>query len=522
MVFNQDTDTSARMIAVATVLLMLVPLALSAGDEPVVPIPESALKAIDAGQWDQAEKSLGPALKAGNPDAEFCAGVIKFHKGNTHDAAPYFERALKARPYDSAAAKMLGQCVANCGGNYKSRLPQWADSLEELRPYDADAVHAVGRAWINKYFWKIEEGGVIYGKNPDVELRKATDRFRLAGKLQTARRDNDHWLAFLYYRSGRYEDALKHAERYTASGPAGYDTYIIIGGCLTNLRRHEEADLAFAQARRLAPGKVGVVEYERGKALFAAGKYNEAVRAFRLVLQNNKAQFNVRHRLALAAFCGRDVRLGLWGFVESRNVDDRTDSIYFIGRCAYAVGRYDLAEQHIQAAIDKLMAKYKSWGSDQREPTEWTHYLGRAQWGQGKYDEALKNLQSAFERRPGRPLYARWLLEAWLAYNNLHKAIVVCQRFGNAGHTDDAIETIRAILTKWAEAAHRRHARQARQAAHIRGVRRPGGPLRKQGLLPHRREILRTGKAHKRTDGSGQCLLDPASSRTNRRRPLRL
>jgi len=292
------------------------------------------------------------------------------------------------------------------------------------------------------------KGGIIYGKRPEVQLNRAIEYLGRADALGTGRRDNDRWLAFLRYRNGLYEDGLAHAERYVATGSAGYDIHVIIGSCLTNLGRHEEAELAYGTARGLAPGKVGVIEYQRAKAFYRAGRYNEAVEAFRLMLGKSWAQANVRHWVGLAALRGGDIRLALWAFIESRNVDNRMDSIYFIGRCAYAMGKYALAEKHIQAAINKLLAKYRSLGSKSREPAEWTHYLGRAQWGQGKREQALKNLEDAFARDK-RPRHARWLFQAWIAEDNLHKAIDVCERFGKAGYRDDAIRALEAMLAKW-------------------------------------------------------------------------
>ncbi|MCK4601493.1 MAG: tetratricopeptide repeat protein, partial [Phycisphaerae bacterium] len=436
------------MFSRAATLWLMIAASVAAAQEPNTPIPPKAMDAIQAGKWDEALKLLEPAIKSGNPDAHYCAGLTKAGLGKLNEAGPYFAAALQARPHDDAAAEMLATCVADSGGNYKSRLPSWAYTLEKLRPYDADAMHAVGRAWMNKYLWKVKSGGIIYGKKPEVQLNRAIEYLVRADALGTSRRDNDRWLAFLRYRNGLYEDGLAHAERYVATGPAGYDIYVIMGSCLTNLGRHEEAELAYSTARSLAPGKVGVIDYNRAKALYRAGRYNEAVEAFRLVLGKSWAQANVRHWIGLAAFRGEDFRLALWGFIESRNVDDRTDSIYFIGRCAYAMGKYALAEKHIQAAIDKLLSKYGSMGSKRREPAEWTHYLGRAQWGQGKRKQALKTLEDAFARDK-RPRHARWLFQAWIAEDNLHKAIDVCERFGKAGYRNDAIQALEAMLAKW-------------------------------------------------------------------------
>lgn len=436
------------MSACTATLWLLIAASVAAAQEPDTPVPQKAMDAIEAGKWGEALKLLEPAMKAGSPDAHYCAGLAKAGLGKLAEAGPYFAAALQARPHDAAAAEMLATCVAGSGGTYKSRLPSWAYTLEKLRPYDADVMHAVGRAWMNKYLWKLKKGGLIYGKQPEVQLNRAIEYLGRADALGTSRRDNHRWLAFLGYRNGLYEDGLAHAERYVATGPAGYDICVIMGSCLTNLRRHEEAELAYSMARSLAPGKVGVIEYDRAKALYRAGRYNEAVEAFRLVLVKSWAQANVRHWVGLAALRGEDIRLALWGFIESRNVDNRTDSIYSIGRCAYAVGKHALAEKHIQAAIDKLLSKYGSMRSKRREPAEWAHYLARTQWGQGKREQALKNLEDAFARNK-RPRHARWLFQAWIAEDNLHKAIDVCHRFGKAGYRDDAIQALEAMLAKW-------------------------------------------------------------------------
>lgn len=410
-------------------------------------LPAEAVEAIQAGNWPAVVK----LLKDDGEAANFWRGAAWYAQGQTGKASEYLARAVRADPHSRTTALLLARCAADSGHHPFTRLPKYVAELEKAWPGDADVLHCIGCGWMNNYLFKLRHSVDMYARDRNVSLGRAVDYFRRADAVGTAMPDNDRWLAFLLYRDGSNEQALAHARRAARRGAVGYEVYLIMAGALTRLGRDAEAELAFAEARRLAPGKAGVVAYERGKALCGEGRYNEAVEAFRKVLAGSWSMPNIRHWIGGAAFGGKDYRLGLWGFIESHKVDGRLDSVYYAGRCAYALQRYALAEERFQQAVKDYLAKAASRGAkDVKGPTEWTHYLGRAQWAQGKYAEAIKNLESAFAGRTGSALYARWLYRAHLARDDVHAAIDVCRRLGrNSARRDDAIEGVLGIMDKW-------------------------------------------------------------------------
>ncbi len=63
------------MFARAATLWLLIAVSVAAAQEPNTPVPPKAMDAIQAGKWDEALRLLEPAIKAGNPDAHYCAGL---------------------------------------------------------------------------------------------------------------------------------------------------------------------------------------------------------------------------------------------------------------------------------------------------------------------------------------------------------------------------------------------------------------------------------------------------------------
>ena len=441
----------SRIASSAICLTFLACVASPAAGQEQPKLPDEAVKAIDAEDWPKAIELLAPLAKdEKNALANFHVGAAYYAQGKRNEAVAHLVRAMRADPACRATAMMLARCASGEGADPSTRLPGYVSELQEAWGFDGDVVHCVGCAWMNKFLWKRSKSIDLLSRGRDAALANAVECFRRAEELGTTMNDNDRWLAFLHYRDDNHAEALKHALRAAKTAQAGYEVYLIIGGSLVGLARPVEAEIAFAEAKRLAPGKAPVIEYERGKALCAAGRYNEALQAFSWVLSKSWDQYNVRHWLGEAAFGAKDYRLALWAFIESNKVDGRIDDLYYMGRCAYAMERYDLAEKYFQQAIDAYCAKMKTRGKDVNGPSLWVHYLGRAQWGQKKYDEALKNLQDAFDRWTTNTLHARWLYRAYLARDDLYGAIEVCRKLGRySKYRRDAIAGVLNILEKW-------------------------------------------------------------------------
>jgi len=437
---------------VASGLLVVLASSAAVAREPALG-PE-AVAAIQAGKWDDVVKLLGKAAEDASSDvhaqAAHWVGAAYYHKGDRARAVRHLREAMRAAPSCRATALMLADLVEVGPRPGRTRLSDWAEELRRLWGHDGDVMYSIGRGYMENHMRFITSRLDAYSSAASRSLPLAIECFQQAERLGTTRSESARWLAFLLYHSGRYEEAVAYGRAAMKRGPVGYDTYLVLAGALTSLRRDAEAQTAYAQALRLAPGKSDLIQYERGKALYRAGRYNEAVQAFRHTLSKAWSQPNVRHWIGMAALGAKDYRLAMWAFIESRNVDDRVDALYYMGRCAYAMERWELAEEHFRKACDTYVAKRRRRRSDERPPPDWVHYLGRAKWARKKYDEALKLLAEAFQRRRSNRLYARWLYHAYLARGNVHGAIDLCYDWGRySSNRPHAIEAIRNILKKW-------------------------------------------------------------------------
>ncbi|GAG37242.1 unnamed protein product, partial [marine sediment metagenome] len=252
-------------------------------------------------------------------------------------------------------------------------------------------------------------------------LLSAIKKFRRAALLKEDYVENHRWLALALLRYGLHEEALANAEAARRLGPVGWEVHLIVASCLTRLGRDAEADEAYRRIRLACPGVHKHIEFERGKALLAAGRYNEACEAFKAVIRADKGYFYARHYLAKAAVGARDYHLAIWALKEDRMLEGYIiNDVYLAGRCAYGLGKYELAEKLFGKAVGE--AEKGGW----KPQPDWLHYLGRAQWGLGKRTEALANLEKACDSRKDNVLYARWLFRAYIAADELHKAVLVC------------------------------------------------------------------------------------------------
>ncbi|HUT59604.1 MAG TPA: tetratricopeptide repeat protein [Phycisphaerae bacterium] len=416
-------------------------------------LPPEAVAAIQAEKWDEVIKLLGGAAGDASSGIHAVAvhwvGAAYYHTGDHARATQHLSNAMRADPACRATALMLASLAEAGPPPGRTRLADWVQELQQLWGHDGDVMYSIGRGYMANHMRFVSSRLDAYSSAANRSLPLAIECFRQAERLGTTRVANARWLAFLLYHHGQFEEAVEYSLQALKRGAVSYDTYLILAGALTSLRRDAEAEAAYAEALRLAPGKSDLVQYERGKALCRSGRYNEAIEAFRDVLSKSWAQANVRHWIGISALGAKKHRLAMWAFIDSHTVDDRVDALYYMGRCAYAASRYDLAEKYFQQACDTFVNRIQTRRVD-KAPSDWVHYLGRAQWAQKKYDEALKKLAEAFDRRRSSPLYARWLYHAYLARDDVHSAIDVCYEWGRySANRPRAIEGIQNILKRW-------------------------------------------------------------------------
>ena len=409
-------------------------------------LPPTAEKAIEARDWKQVVKLLKPLAKdAAHEPANYWLGTAHFSLGQMSNAFAPLAAALKVNPRCRPTAVMLARCGAKLALSDTFRVSR-IDPAAEAFPVDAEVAHWIGRAWMNRYFFKqwYRRPGDELKKEGAGYLRSAVQEFRRAAMLQKDYAENHRWTAFALMRTGQVAEALEHARKARELGPVGWETHMVTGNCLTRLGRAAEADVAYRGAGAACPALRKQVDFERGKALHQAGRYNEAVGALKDVLYAEKGYPFGRHWLGRSAVAAREYRLALWAVKESRMLDaGLIDDFYWAGRSAYGIEQYALAEKLISEAIGQAKSHGGLPGAD------WVHYLGRAQWGQGKRAEAFKNLETAFERRKWNLVYGRWLFQAYVAGDELYKAAMVCWWLGTNRQRGAAIEYLDALVAKW-------------------------------------------------------------------------
>ncbi|MFO7898333.1 MAG: tetratricopeptide repeat protein [Planctomycetota bacterium] len=429
--------------AAIAILLLFVATSASAAEQK---LPAEAREAIDARDWKAAVPILTPLAKdASNEPANYWLGAAHHSLGQHGKAVHHLKRALKANPMCRPAAVMLARSVAELSLNDTYRVSN-ADPALEACPVDPDVLHWVGRAWMNKYFfaqWYGEAGEALKTRRSDF-LRRAEATFRLAAALRPGDPAHQKWLAFALLRLRRYEEAAERAAKASSAGPGGWETYLVTSSAMTRLGRHAEAAQAFARARSARPALGKRVDFERGRALLSAGRFNEACESFCSAIRADKGYPFARHWLARSAVAAKDYGLAMWALKESHELDAKLiDDSYWAGRCAYGLKKFALAEK----LFAKACAEPRRMGG--RPNPDWIHYLGRARWALGKKKEAYENLTLACERRPRNLAFARWLFAAYVEDEEFYKAVMVARRIGGRGHAEEAARWLEAMLEKW-------------------------------------------------------------------------
>ena len=409
-------------------------------------LPAEAAKAIQAGNWEQVVTLLTPlARDEKNESASYWLGNACFMLGKMPEAQAALTNALKANPRCRPAALMLAQCTAELCTGGRARMTPLEPALAAF-PFDAEIAHWAGRAWMNKYFFsqeykrdgkELEETGREY-------LDAALSEFERAGLLRPDYADNERWLAFALLRTDRCQEAVEHAKNAIRLEPVGWEVYATLSSALTRMGRDVEAAEAYETAIAACPAMRNQIDFERGRALLAAGHFNEAVQALKGVLEADKGYPFARYWLARAAIAAKDYALAMWAIKESHMLDaELIDDYYLAGRCAYGLKRYDMAEQLFARSISQAEE------AGGRPSPDWIHYMGRTQWALGKKADAFKSLELACERSPDNVPYAEWLFRAYVADNELYKAVMVCNQLAQHGQPDAAAEWLQAMLKKW-------------------------------------------------------------------------
>lgn len=436
---------TARLLCLGGAMLLLVRPASS--DEGIAEhksdLSEAATSALAEENWEAlaAELENIPAEQH-TVNSLYYLGLSLLRLDRSIAATRHLKAAFEREPENISVSRLLMRSFA---GSYQAR---GVTAVVDAHPLDGEIRHLAGITRMNLGFASQSRQSNEYDvKKAREYFEKAKVQFEAALRVDYDTVENRRWLAFVCNRLGFHSEAIEHAGRAIEFGPVGAEAYLLLASSLTQNGRHAEAAAVYAQAREVAPAKTGYLEYERGRALFNVGLYNDAIEAFRAALVADFQMVRVRHWLGRAAFGAGNYSLALWAFAESADIDEQIVDYYWLGRCAYAVENDELAESYIRTAIDKSLARrvFKL----HQTPSDWRHYLGRALWGQGKKEEAIVELTAAHNADKDNELYARWLFQCHLSQADPRAAMKVCDTLAEGGETDLALSGIDTVLEKW-------------------------------------------------------------------------
>jgi len=158
--------------------------------------------------------------------------------------------------------------------------------------------------------------------------------------------------AYNLYRLGRREAALKDYDRCLELDPRNIMGHGERGDLLLELGRYRDAMAAFDRAIELAPGWSNA-HSQRGYAAAEIGEYEQANESFTHAIALAPDDHYAAERLAGVLFeMGEDDH----ALHVLQTLARATKSYHFLmlrGRLAFQLGRYDLARQELQKAVDR-------------------------------------------------------------------------------------------------------------------------------------------------------------------------
>jgi adenylate cyclase len=122
-------------------------------------------------------------------------------------------------------------------------------------------------------------------KSPRETLKKAEELVKKALAIDDSIPIAHIMLCVVYYRKRQYDKAIAEAERAVALDPSGWGSYSAYGDTLLAAGRPKEAIPMLQKAIRLNPNAMSMTFVFLGNAFRMAGRFEEAVLAYKKALQ---------------------------------------------------------------------------------------------------------------------------------------------------------------------------------------------------------------------------------------------
>jgi len=427
---------STSRLVILCVLCVGVTCVARGAEQPA--LPDGALDAIQAGEWEKLSSLLAPLTKDGADPGEQVRhwyGVALFHQGKMGEAIPQFTAAIKANP----------RCVTS--GQYLARAGRAAKSDEAIEtavaafPADSVVLGEAAQHFFRRYYWYMHprstEGERRTGRK---RLRRGIELARTAVALDPANTDARVFLAKALKEAGHYDEAIENLLIADRIRPLGWEAYLLLADCFEWVSDWSSAAECYVAVAKTAPVQAHSANWLRAMALWRADRDDEAVEAFRQFFRDDFMHTKVRYYLGRAAYDAGDYPLALFAFRESYQADSKLDALAWSARCAYELGQDELALQ----LIDRAIAEGKGRDKDFYVYSSWNFTRGRALWQLGRKKEAAVELEEA-ARKVSTKDHVTWAIHAFQELDDPFGIIRVVRWYGREGHAKEAIPLLAEV-----------------------------------------------------------------------------
>jgi tetratricopeptide (TPR) repeat protein len=225
-----------------------------------------ATSQMDRGELDLALANLREASKLDPNDPELLSGLgqVMLKMDRYAEAAQYCKAAIRA--YPSRCEDWLNAGLALYGLGQVKEAEEHLRKAMEFDPQWAPAYSQMGRI--------LAETG---------RIDEAIATYKQAIKLDPMLQECHFNIAVLYMRQGDFQSAAVELRKKIAI-EADYDAWSNLGGCMVAMKRLEDAEKAYMEAIKLAPGNA-MGYYNLGVVMASMGRTDEAIRQVRKAIE---------------------------------------------------------------------------------------------------------------------------------------------------------------------------------------------------------------------------------------------
>jgi tetratricopeptide (TPR) repeat protein len=331
--------------------------------------------ALQAGEFDKAAELSRSALRESPNDAQLWTlqGIALVSNGNSKEALPAFQRALKIAPNDIAALAGAAQIEYQAGTPTAVPL---LNRLLQLRPADPTA-HAM--LAVLEY----RQGNCA----------AAVPHFNKAGELLDSQIDALHAYATCLVRLKRLDDAAKIFQRTVAAHPGDRQERDLLASI--QLMGHQPADalVTLQPILEAADPDANTLELA-SRAYEDKGDTPQAVSTLRQALLLEPRNVSLYLDFANICFAHQSFQVGVDVITEGLLLQQNAEELYVARGVLYVqLAQYDKAEADFEEAYELNPNQSLS-----------TAAQGLAAVQANDLDHALASIQTKLERKPNDPL----------------------------------------------------------------------------------------------------------------------